>query len=360
MGADAYTANAGMDFRLLNDFQRDFPLVERPFLTLAEHLGSNEARVIADLNRLQTLGQISRIGPVFAPNRIGVSTLAALAVPEIHLERVAAWISAQPEVNHNYRREHHYNLWFVITAKDQIHLARVLARLSRETGFYALSLPLEREYHIDLGFDLGGGKGLGVGIWDSGQRGGQLAARGMEQAEESAVAGEKPMADLPPVDALVASLQGGLPLVARPFAQVAQTLALHESQVRQAIRRGLEQGWIKRFGVVVRHHELGWRANAMCVWDVPDHQVDALGQRLAREAGVTLCYRRRRGMSERAAGWNYNLFCMIHGRQREAVEARQAELSDGLGLAAFPQALLFSTRRYKQCGARYAPEIRHG
>ena len=106
---------------------------------------------------------------------------------------------------------------------------------------------------------------------------------------------------------------------------------------------GSNRGVIKRFGVVVRHRELGYRANAMCVWDVPDAPdagtVDALGEALAREPGVTLCYRRARALPE----WPYNLFCMVHGRDRATSKpARRARGAHGL--ARFPSAVLFSRR----------------
>ena len=114
----------------------------------------------------------------------------------------------------------------------------------------------------------------------------------------------------------------------------------------------LERGILKRFGVVVRHHELGYTANAMCVWAVPEGEVSALGERLAAEPGVTLCYRRR----PMAPHWPYNLFCMIHGKAREEVVELRRSLGERLGLDAFPNELLFSTRRYKQTGARYAPQ----
>jgi DNA-binding Lrp family transcriptional regulator len=139
---------------LLNDFQRDFPLSSTPFRDLADSLGVAEAEVLAGLRNLSDSQLISRVGPVFAPQRVGTSTLAALAVPEERLEEVAEWVSRLPEVNHNYEREHRYNLWFVLTAPDQERLDGVLAEIERWTGLAVLSLPLLEDFHIDLGFPL--------------------------------------------------------------------------------------------------------------------------------------------------------------------------------------------------------------
>lgn len=140
--------------RLLNDFQRDLPLVPRPFAAMAERLGVSEHEVLVMLRRLQAAKVISRVGPVFKPNRVGVSTLAAMAVPPADLERTAAAVSAFAQVNHNYEREHAFNLWFVVAAADAEALAEALADIERAAGYPALSLPLVTDYHIDLGFEL--------------------------------------------------------------------------------------------------------------------------------------------------------------------------------------------------------------
>ncbi len=140
--------------QLLNDFQRDFPLSPTPYRDLAERLGVSEQAVLDALTELTAHRSVSRVGPVFAPNRVGVSTLAAMAVPEERLEAVAALVSALPEVNHNYEREHRYNLWFVLTAAATEDLDGVMCHIERQTGIPVLSLPLLEEFHIDLGFPL--------------------------------------------------------------------------------------------------------------------------------------------------------------------------------------------------------------
>jgi DNA-binding Lrp family transcriptional regulator len=139
---------------LLNDFQRNFPLSPTPYRDIADALGVTEREVLANLRELSEQRIVSRVGPVFAPNRVGASTLAALAVPEERLAEIADFVSSLPEVNHNYEREHRYNLWFVLTARDAAGLAEVLAEIERRTGLAVLSLPLLEDFHIDLGFPL--------------------------------------------------------------------------------------------------------------------------------------------------------------------------------------------------------------
>jgi DNA-binding Lrp family transcriptional regulator len=149
---------------------------------------------------------------------------------------------------------------------------------------------------------------------------------------------------------LVSVLQEGLPLFMRPFAMIAERIGASESDVLSRIGRWLEEGAIKRFGVVVRHHELGYTANAMVVHDIPDEQVSEMGRALAEEEDVTLCYRRPRRLPD----WPYNLFCMIHGRDRAEVERLIADLRQRHGLEGCAHEVLFSLTRYKQNGARYA------
>lgn len=151
---------------------------------------------------------------------------------------------------------------------------------------------------------------------------------------------------------LLEALEGGLPLVAHPYAALGERSGLGEAEVIERLAALQAAGVVKRLGLIVRHHEIGYRANAMTVIDVPDEVVDAVGGRLTRAADVTLCYRRPRRLPD----WPYNLFAMVHGRERSAVLARIDQLLTEHGLADLPHAVLFSTRRFKQRGARYRAE----
>ena len=143
-----------LEKHLLDDFQDGFPLAPRPFAVIAERLGSTEADVISALERLQRDGLASRVGPVFRPNRVGASTLAAMAVPSERVDAVADLVSSYPEVNHNYEREHVLNLWFVVTAPDRERIAEVLGEIERRSGLKVLNLPMLEDYFINLGFPL--------------------------------------------------------------------------------------------------------------------------------------------------------------------------------------------------------------
>lgn len=320
-------------FRLLNDWQRDFPLAPRPFAHIGAAVGVDEDEVIGAYRSWVAAGVVSRVGAVFAPRRIGAGALLALAVSPERLDEVAARVSAEPCVNHNYEREHVFNLWFVVTAADEMALTGIVGAIEHDTGCTTICLPMEEEFHIDLGFDLNGLSHRRIA--------GTLSASG----------GNRGCA-LPELDRrLFAALQGGLPIVAAPWEMLGRRVGLNEGMVIETVERALADGVIRRFGVVVRHHEVGIGANAMCVWDIPDHLASALGRELAREPAVTLCYRRKRAVPH----WPYNLFCMIHGSARQAVLAMRDQIAARLELDRWPHTVLFSGRRFKQRGAHYLP-----
>lgn len=332
-----------LEFKLLNDYQRDFPLVPNPFAELARRLDVDEATVISTLQSLQQRGLVSRIGAVFRPNVVGVSALAALSVPVERLEEVATEVSALTEVNHNYQREHRFNLWFVATTASAAQLQALFLRIEVVCDCGpVLVLPLLEQFHIDLGFGLA------------------PAASSYFQNDVAAPAEVAAIKLSASERALVAVLQTGLPLIAQPFSALGWT----ESDALALLSRWTTAGVIKRFGVVVRHHELGFTSNAMVVWDVPDTLVSQVGSRLASSGRVSLCYRRPRALPH----WSHNLFCMIHGKNRQEVEQRIAALTQTFDMRSYPQEILFSTRRFKQCGARYVadvnnqavPELAHG
>jgi siroheme decarboxylase len=151
---DITSSFSALEKRLLNDFQHDLPLSATPYADIAMKLGVSENEVLNTVRKLQDDGVISRVGPVFTPNRIGVSTLAAMSIPAEKLECVARIISAFPEVNHNYEREHEYNLWFVVTASSEEHLEIVLHEIEQHAEYPLMSLPMLEDYFIDLGFKL--------------------------------------------------------------------------------------------------------------------------------------------------------------------------------------------------------------
>ena len=204
------------------------------------------------------------------------------------------------------------------------------AAIGTETGLPVTRLKMVRPYRIDLGFDLASGR-------DTARPARAHPAPGPVRL----TAAER---------RLVVALADGLPFDPQPYARLGEAAALPETGVMATLRDWLERGVVRRFGAVARHRSLGFEANAMVVWDVPDAQAPAAGGRLAGDAAVTLCYRRARSLPE----WPYNLYCMVHGRARDTVLGQVAQLTRLAGLEARPREILFSERCFTQRGARYA------
>lgn len=320
-----------IEHRLLNDYQRHFPLVPTPYTHIAHELKTDTATILNLLSELNSRGKVSRVGPVFKPNMIGSSTLAAMSIPNEHLQKVADFVNSYPEVNHNYEREHTLNLWFVVVATDQKKLNYVLDEIQRISGYEVLNLPLMKEYHIDLGFRM--------------DKNSKEKRHQNNRHERTGRDYFDPVKD----QQLIAAIQAGLPLKERPYFEVGERLGMTEQMVIQKIGDLQSAGIIRRLGVVVRHHELGYRANAMLVWDVPDNRVDELGKKLSVEEDVTLCYQRPRVLPS----WPYNLFSMIHGKSRNDVTNCIERIVKKLELEKISHEILFSSQRFKQCGAKY-------
>jgi len=160
--------------------------------------------------------------------------------------------------------------------------------------------------------------------------------------------------DRPSIDEmrLIKLLQDGLPLVPRPYAAIARYLDMTESRVMEIIRDLIQKEYIKRYGVIVRHLETGYRANAMIVWDVPDAKLEIFSRQMKNFSFVTLCYRRPRILP----AWPYNVYCMIHGHERSSVLGNLNDMIERSGWQDIPHEVLFSKRRFKQRGARYITE----
>lgn len=314
-----------VDLALLDQFQRDLPLESQPFAVVGTALGLTEAEVINRLNAMQTAGRISRVGGTVRPNTAGASTLAAMAVPENRIEQVAAIVGAEPGVNHSYLREADWNLWFVATASEGAALSQLLERIRAACDLPLLDLRLVRPFNIDLGFPL---------------KGKAVAMPGPRRPEPALLRPhDKPLLD---------ALSCGLELIPRPYAALARQLGRDETAVIARIRALLDAGILSRLGVIVRHRALGYTANAMIVWDLPADAVSVAGAALAALPGVTLAYER----APVPGIWPYRLYCMIHARTRAQA---LAVLEAARALPALQDAshrVLFSTRCFKQSGAR--------
>lgn len=314
------------ELALIDGWQRGFPLIQRPYLHVGLALGVSEAEVLDKLRDLLSRGVLARVGATLRPNTAGASTLAAMRVAADRLEEVAQIVSEEPWVNHSYEREHEFNLWFVITGADRPSVETVSARIRSKTGLDVLDLPLVRAFWLDLGFPI------------------RTPCKTSDRARDQAAMPSR--AVRPDERALLAALSDGLALEPRPFRALARGLGTSENDILKSLDRLIADGIVARFGLVVRHRALGFTANAMAVFDVPDWDIENIGARFAREPGITLCYER-----PRRPGWPFNLFTMVHGRDRSLVARQIGRIADRVGAGDLHRAIIFSRRCFKQTGA---------
>ncbi|WP_290813846.1 Lrp/AsnC family transcriptional regulator [Halovivax sp.] len=343
-----------VDAALIDGYQSGFPIAERPFEAVGEALGIDADEALSRVRALREAGIFRRFGPVLNPPVIGSSTLAAVKAPEDRFDEVAEVINGYRQVNHNYARDHEWNVWFVVTAGSRETRDRILAEIEERTGLDVLVLPMLTDYYIDLEFPVVNADRFARESADrrsAGNANGDAVSESVRRATDASATriSEDAAGDLTAFEAdLLLEIQDGFPLSATPYRDVADALDADVSDVLAAIERLQDDGCIKRIGCVVNHVTTGFDANCMVVWDVPDEERDERGERAGELPYVTLCYHRPRRPDQ---DWPYNLFTMIHGRDAAAVDAKIDELA--AEYLPFEHERLYSTETLKQTGAQY-------
>lgn len=318
--------------RLIDEWQGGFPLCERPFAVVAKRLKSSEDAVLQALRELLADGMLTRFGPLYQIERLGGAfSLAALQAPEVDFDRIASIVNGFPEVAHNYRRNHAFNMWFVLATETPVGMNETVQRIAAATGSPVFNFPKEREYFIEARFAVGA----------------RRAESSKPPTERKAASSLSPdrLTEWRP---LILATQAGLPLAPRPYHALAAQLGSDAEAIIASLQALLDAGAIRRIGVVPNHYRIGYAANGMTVWDVLDETVDELGAQIGALEFVTHCYRRPRHRPD----WPYNLFAMAHGASRDEVAAKADRIADILGDACRARDILYSTRILKKTGLR--------
>jgi DNA-binding Lrp family transcriptional regulator len=324
--------------RILDLIQRNFPLVPRPFRVIAGGAATSERDVLERIARLKREGMVREICAVFDAARLGYhSTLAAMAVEPGRLEEVAAMIGAHPGVSHNYERLHEFNLWFTLTIPGDRSIAAEIEGLAHKAGCGDfLNLPALRRFKIGVDFDLGTR---------------DVDEIAPEIGVPAAALEEWRMLEFGPRErSAVRVLQRDLPLVERPFAQMAERISMDEKELLARADLFLTSGVMRRFGAILHHRRIGYGANGMVGWTIAPDRIEEAGRRAAAEQAVSHCYER----PSFPPRWPYNLMTMIHGRTedelREVVKRLEADLQPS------GHAMLFSGREFKKQRVHYFEE----
>ena len=311
---------------LLLDLQRGLPLNRHPFADIGARHGMTEDAVLQVVMGLFESGWARRFGGVFDSRQLGYgSTLCAVDVPADDLERVAGLLAPHTGVTHCYEREGHPNLWFTMTAPAsglKEELARTAERLS---PYKVLDLPALRRFKVQV-------------VLDASVAGRAAANKPTEPDSDDGMEAPELAAH---EKALVRKLQGNISVVADPFGAVADAIEWDPDDLLQHLVRWQDAGALRRVGIILRHRKAGFTANGMCVWCVPPEDIERAGRELAKCPEVTHCYERPPW-----EGFRFNLFAMIHARERGVARGLFERISKDVWLD--DGTMLVSVREFKK------------
>ncbi len=336
-------ATDDVDARILNEIQREFPLVRRPFAALGDRIGIDEAEMLHRARRLHAgdAPVIRQISAIFDTRKLGYdSMLVAFKVPPDQLESAAAELNRNPGISHNYERSGQFNIWFTIAvpADAQLSLEEQVARLAWKVraDHYAL-LPTLALYKIGVQLDVERGA-------QSDARTAPPDARGGTKEEVLEVRASR-MPTARDIE-LVRVLQRDVPLVPEPFVEWADEASLSIDALIGEAERFIREGRMRRFAAVLRHQKAGFISNGMAVWKVPPERAEEVGRMMASYRAVSHCYKR-----PTYPHWPYSHFTMIHGRSAAEVEAVADAIAKETGVT--EHLVLYSLREFKKTRVPY-------
>ena len=330
-----------IDRQLLNLVQGQFPLVDRPYLSLAEQLQIDEQQVIDRLSRLKQSNVLRQVSAIFDTRRLGYkTTLAAMAFDPAKLHQGAIQINQHPGVSHNYAREgSYYNLWFTVAVPPGHDLEATVHRMARDTGALTVRImPTIRFFKIGVNFDMVRRQGSSFDYHPDGGR-----------EDGPAKDWNKPVALTGTEQAIIRELQEDLPLVPRPFDTMANRLGMAAPELFAKASEFQDRKIMRRYSAVLHHRRSGFKANAMIVWNVPPERSEEVGMIMAQHSAVTHCYER-----PTFPDWPYTHFTMVHATSQEGCEEIGREIGEATGIT--DRLFLYSTREYKKTRVRYFVE----
>ncbi len=315
------------DKKLLREIQRDLPLTQNPYHRIGAHCGLSEQNVIQRVKWLIDKGIIRDIPIIFNSWALGYKgTLVAVQTDNAHAESVAMKINSHRGVSHNYLRKHRFNLWFTLTIpKDCDFDEETKSLLEGELFIQYLILPSVRNFKIGVYF--------GLDEEDN------TLSYNNSQPNTSIDLSEKDRS-------IIAALQDGLAIVPKPWLQIAQSLDIDESELLGHVRRYKELGAIRRISAILRHRSVGYSANGMACFNIPEKDILLAGRRAAEFAQVSHCYQR-----PTYPEWKYSLFAMVHARSREECDDLISHIAESIDCDDY--VVLYSIREFKKERVKY-------
>lgn len=332
-----------VDREICNIVQSDFPLVERPFLKIAEGLGITEDEVMERIIELKRKNIVRQIGAIFDTRRLGyTTTLVAMRIPEKSLDDAAQIINRHPGVSHNYARNGRFNLWFTLAVSPFEDMDETLAKMVKETGAEATrKMPTIKFFKIGVNFDMVKQESDAATYFKPDEPADSKANAPMMDADWNKA---QALTDFD--IAFVRAMQEDLQIIPEPFKDMSDDLGINIDALFAHVDDMVGRKLMRRFSAVLHHRRAGFAANAMGVWNVPEARSEEVGNLMAQSRSVTHCYER-----PRFPDWKYSHFTMLHATSQEGCEELAKEISDTTGITDYQ--LLYSSREYKKTRVRY-------
>jgi DNA-binding Lrp family transcriptional regulator len=323
-----------LDKELLNEIQWTFPLVTRPFDTIAKKFDVTPEIVKEHLNSLKKAGVLRQLSAIFDTRKLGyTSSLVAMEIESDKLEHVASQINRHPGVSHNYERDHEFNLWFTLAVPPGSDLKSEIDKFNVLKGIKKVRmLPTLQLFKIGVKLDMVDEKKHEV-------------APSEEKKEIKNVKFEPTEQDKD----FIRELQKDMEIIDEPFVKAANNLGITETELFEKMKQYEDIGVMRRFAAILRHRQIGFTANGMIVWKVPEDRISEVGAKLGAFPQVSHCYER-----PTYSDWPYNVFSMIHCKTHDEANEMAKTIKNQIQVDDYR--ILFSSREFKKTRVEYFVE----
>jgi len=322
------------DKELLNEIQWTFPLVTRPFDTIAKKFDTTPEIIKEKLNNLKEIGVLRQLSAIFDTRKLGyTSSLVAMEIEHDKLDYVASQINRHPGVSHNYERDHQFNLWFTLAVPPGADLNSELEKFNVLKGIKKVRmLPTLQLFKIGVKLDMVDDKKHEVAPTEEKK---EIKNIKFEPTEED--------------KDFIRELQKDMEIIDEPFVNAAKNLGITEDELFSKMKHYESMGVLRRFAAILRHRQVGFTANGMIVWKVPEDRITSVGETLGSFPQVSHCYER-----PTYDDWPYNVFSMIHCKTHDEAYEVAKTIQDQIDVNEYK--ILFSSREFKKTRVEYFVE----
>ena len=323
-----------LDKELLNEIQWTFPLVTRPFDEIAKKFHVSSDLVKSRLLHLKEVGVLRQLSAIFDTRKLGyTSSLVAMEIDDDKLEFVANQINRHPGVSHNYERDHQFNLWFTLAVPPGSDLKSELDKFNVLKGIKKVRmLPTLQLFKIGVKLDMVEDKKHDVAPTEEKKEIKNVQFTPTEEDKN-----------------FIRELQKDMQIIDEPFVVCANNLGITEDALFEKMRYYESIGVMRRFAAILRHRQVGFTANGMIVWKVPNDRILEVGQTLGSFPQVSHCYER-----PTYNDWPYNVFSMIHCKTQDEAHEMANTIQKQIHVEDYK--ILFSSREFKKTRVEYFVE----